>query len=269
MRAARGIDAVSDGVKAYTGILVQLYAGDPKVITIDEPEAFLHPSLAQRLGKEIAKGTAAEGKHVFIATHSPQFVMGAILSGATVVRLTYENGVGTARLLSSADLTKLMQDPLLRSVGVLEGLFYNYVIVREADADRAFYQEINERLLAANDPRGIPHALFLNANGKDTIPKIIEPLRKLGIPTAGIADIDIVKKGGQEWTRHLAACNVPPSEHQPSGTRRANTLDALTNKNVKFKSHGGVGLLSGSEREAADNLFDDLDRYGLFIGALW
>jgi hypothetical protein len=53
---------------------------------------------------------------------------------------------------------------MLRSVGVLEGLFYNYVIVGEADADRAFYQEINERLPAA-------------------IPKIIEPLRKLGIPS--------------------------------------------------------------------------------------
>jgi hypothetical protein len=158
-----------------------------------------------------------------------------------------------------------MQDPLLRSVGVLAGLFYNYVIVGEADADRAFYQEINERLLAANDPRGIPHALFLNANGKATIPKIIEPLRKLGIPAAGIADVDIIKNGGQEWTRHLAACNVPPSECQPSSARRANTLAALTEKDVEFKSNGGVRLLSGSEREAADNLFDELARYGLFI----
>jgi ABC-type cobalamin/Fe3+-siderophores transport system ATPase subunit len=74
MSAAHSVDAVSDGVKAYTGILVQLYAGDPKIITIDEPEAFLHPALIQRLAKEIAKIATAEGKHVFVATHSPQFV---------------------------------------------------------------------------------------------------------------------------------------------------------------------------------------------------
>lgn len=40
-----------------------------------------------------------------------------------------------------------MQNPLLRSIGVFNALFYNAVVVTEADADRAFYQEINERLL--------------------------------------------------------------------------------------------------------------------------
>jgi hypothetical protein len=37
-----------------------------------------------------------------------------------------------------------MRNPLLRSTGVLSGLFYEFVIVTEADADRAFYQEIND-----------------------------------------------------------------------------------------------------------------------------
>jgi len=198
MRDARGMDAVSDGVKAFTGLLVQLYAGDPKIIVIDEPEAFLHPSLAFKLAKELAKAASIEGKHVFAATHSPQFVMGAVLSGAktNIVRLTYEDGIGTARLLHSDDMTTLMQDPLLRSAGVLSGLFYNFVIVCEAHADRAFYQEINERLLTADDSRGIPNALFLNADNKQTISKIVEPLRRLGIPCTSIIDLDIVKDGG-------------------------------------------------------------------------
>ena len=159
----------------------------------------------------------------------------------------------------------LMRDPLLRSARVLEALFYSYVIVCEADADRAFYQEINERLLASNDPRGIPNTLFLNANGKQTIPRIIEPLRKLGIPSAGIVDIDIVKDRGEEWTRCFAACGIPNSEYQPYGVRRASALDSLRSANCNFKTSGGVTLLSGSEREAADNLFDDLARYGLFV----
>ena len=171
------MDSVSDGVKAYTGIMIHIYAGDPRVIIIDEPEAFLHPSLAFSLGKELAKAATSEGKYIFAATHSPQFVMGAIQSGANVniIRLTYEGGTRDGPVTSSEELTALMQDPLLRSVGVLSGLFYNHVIVGEADADRSFYQEINERLLAAGDDRGIPHTLFLNADNKQTIPRIIRP----------------------------------------------------------------------------------------------
>jgi ABC-type cobalamin/Fe3+-siderophores transport system ATPase subunit len=267
LREARGIDLVSDGVKAFTGILLQVSAGDPQIIIVDEPEAFLHPSLASKLGSELAKGAANEGKYIFASTHNPQFVMGAILSGASVniVRLTYTTNVGTARLLPSSELTTLMQDPLLRSVGLLSALFYDHVIVGEADADRAFYQELNERLLAANDGRGVPHTLFLNAQGKDTIPKIVEPLRRLGIPTAAIVDIDVLKEGGQKWTRHLRACGIPDNEHQPYGTRRANVLATLQAENAEFKREGGVSLLKGQAKEAAENLFSDLARYGLFV----
>src|SRR5262245_4945537 len=68
---------------------------------------------------------------LFVATHSADFVMGAIQSGATVniVRLTWANDAATARLLPSPDLVTLMNDPMLRSVGVLSGLFYQNVVV--------------------------------------------------------------------------------------------------------------------------------------------
>jgi hypothetical protein len=155
--------------------------------------------------------------------------------------------------------------PACAPVGVLSALFYDYVVVGEADADRAFYQEINERLLAASDARGAPHTLFLNAQGKDTISKIIEPLRKLGIPAAAVADIDIIREGGKQWTRHLRACGIPDVEHRPYGAHRAKVLSALQGKDANFKIEGGINLLSGQDREAATNLFDDLARYGLFV----
>jgi hypothetical protein len=43
--AARPIEGESDGVKSYTGIVAEILASRPKIIAIDEPEAFLHPSI--------------------------------------------------------------------------------------------------------------------------------------------------------------------------------------------------------------------------------
>jgi hypothetical protein len=275
MRNARDITMVSDGVKAFTGMLLQVYAGDPEVIIVDEPEAFLHPALAHRLGSELARAAITQQKLIFAATHSAQFVMGAIQSGAKVniVRLTYAGGVGTARLLPSSELITLMTDPLLRSVNIVAGLFYDAVVVSEADADRAFYEEINYRLVAARDARAILHALFLNADNKQTVPRIIAPLRKLGIPTAAIVDIDIVKDGGNEWTKQLDAVSIPPAQFGALQIQRQGVFNALTAAappgTVKpqdyFKINGGIDLLSHPDKEAAGNLFDEIGRYGFFV----
>ena len=140
------IQEASDGVKAFTGIILEIIAGDPAVILIDEPEAFLHPALSFKLGKEIALTSSNSNKRLFVSTHSPNFVMGCIQSGASIniVRLTYRDDIATARILDSQELLRLMRNPLLRSTRVLDGLFYEHVVVTEGDTDRAFYQEVNE-----------------------------------------------------------------------------------------------------------------------------
>jgi hypothetical protein len=79
---SREIQQFSDGVRAFTGILTAVTAGEPSVILVDEPEAFLHPALAFKLGKDIAETTADSKKRLLAATHSPDFVMGCIQSGA-------------------------------------------------------------------------------------------------------------------------------------------------------------------------------------------
>src|SRR5260221_1485977 len=195
---ALDIEMASDGVKAFTGIITTIIAGDPKIILIDEPEAFLHPSLASNLGKEVSNSVNGTSKNLFVSTHSANFLMGCIQSGVpiNIIRLTYSNNVPTARILPSEKVLKIMRHPLLRSVGVLNGLFYEFVVVTEGDADRAFYQEINERLLTFDPPKGIHNCLFLNAQNKQTIHEIVRPLREMGIPCAGIVDVDVVKEGG-------------------------------------------------------------------------
>lgn len=266
-RNAKGIENVSDGVKAFTGMLLQLYVGNPKIIIIDEPEAFLHPSLAFKLGQELSKLAVQQGKHVFVSTHNSQFLMGVVQSGARVniVRLTYEGGVATARTLSEENLSSMMNDPFLRSANVMSGLFYKHVVVTEADADRAFYQEVNDRLKDSDIRRGCSNTLFVNANGKDTVHRIIAPLRRLGIPCAAIVDIDVLNQGGTSWTNHLSALSIPETQHQPLGTMRANTWNALIQGNKNPKTDGGISLLKGDGKEAAENLLNQLKDYGFFI----
>ncbi|MBE7729003.1 ATP-dependent endonuclease [Komagataeibacter sp. FXV3] len=265
MRNALPVNQWSDGMKAFTGMLLLLRAGDPKIMIIDEPEAFLHPTLAYKLGREIAQTASQGDKQVFVSTHSSQFLMGAIQSGAkvNVVRLTYQQGSATARMLSNDDIRVMMQEPLLRSANALSGVFYEGVVVTEADADRAFYQELNERLLAEESGRGAPNTLFLNANGKDSVNKIVGPLRALGIPVAAILDIDALNPE-TNFPVLLDAISYP-KPHNSIKLERTGVWSDLISDDKKPKSDGGIALLNGAAKEKAENLFDRLDQYGLFV----
>ncbi|WP_228136493.1 ATP-dependent nuclease [Acinetobacter sp. Ag2] len=260
------IDYASDGVKAFTGMVTEMIAGDPSILLMDEPEAFLHPSLAFKLGKEVAGIMSHSEKRLFVATHSPNFIMGCIQSGAPVniVRLTYRDGVATSRILPNIDILKLMRNPLLRSIGVLSGLFYEFVIVTESDADRAFYQEINDRLLKFSN-KGIPNCLFLNAQNKQTVKTIIKPLRELGIPVAGIVDIDILKEGGKVWSEFLESASLPEIEKNALAHTREALKQKFIESNKDMKKDGGISILKDQDKEALSNLFDKLAEYGLFV----
>ncbi|WP_208449908.1 ATP-dependent nuclease [Burkholderia ambifaria] len=265
--AAVDIAQSSDGVKAFTGILTEVMAGDPHVLLIDEPEAFLHPSLASKLGYELSKAALSTHKNIFVSTHSSSFVMGCIQSGAPVniIRLTYRAGVATARVLPSDEILELMRHPLLRSTGILNGLFYEFVVVTESDTDRAFYQEVNERLLQLKPEWGIKNCLFINAQNKQTVQTILRPLRKLGIPSAGIVDIDVIKEGGTTWTNLLDGAAVPEISRQAMAATRAAIKKAMDASGKDMKRDGGLNILQGENREAADNLIKQLTDYGIFV----
>jgi len=261
------ISDASDGVKAFVGILSTIVAGEPKVTLMDEPEAFLHPTLSYKLGKEVAVASTETNHRIFVSTHSASFLMGCVQSGAgiNIVRLAYDYETATARLLPKEKLAPFMHNPLLRSAGVLSALFYNAVVVTESDADRAFYQEVNERLIAANDGRAIPGCLFLNAQNKQTVWDIVKPLRELGIPAAGVVDIDVLKEGGAVWNKPLEGAFVPALSHPSLQAERSALLRAFVQTGKDMKREGGIALLGASDQEACRNLLTQLAGYGVFV----
>lgn len=208
----------SDGVKFFIAIFCHIIAKKNELILIDEPEAFLAPPLARRLGnllgknESFEKGDSSKKTRLIAATHSADFLMGCLESKASinVIRLTYsdQTNQATADLLSSNMLKGLMKNPIIKHAGFLKALFYPYVIICEADSDRMFYEEINERLI--NEGKGIKDCLFLNSpNGKDKIPLMVEALVKTGIKTATIIDFDVIK--GNTLSNLLSAYNVSPA----------------------------------------------------------
>jgi len=253
----------SDGVRAFCGLMASLLCFESRIMLIDEPDAFLHPTLGRRLGKEVASLTANRGGNVFAATHSAAFLMGCMESGkaVNVVRLTYESSIPTARLLSSSDVHTLMTDPLLRSTRMLEALFCKGAVITESDSDRALYEEVNSRLERDGDCY-VRDSVFLRAHNKQTIYRAARLLRSMGVPAAAVVDIDILK--GRDLGNLMKACYVPKATSHGIRQSKAIVLQNLEDTGSGWEREG-VCRLSSDTYEAAINLMKQLAEYGIFI----
>lgn len=263
-RDAIHIKDASDGVQAFTGIVTAVRSGEFHTILIDEPEAFLHPPLARKLGKDLAALAAERGGSLMASTHSSDFLMGCVQgsSSVRVVRLEYSGGKSRGRVIDPEALEALFKRPLMRSANVISGLFHDGVVVLESDNDRAFYAEIYHRI--SEGKSGYPTILFINAQNKQTIKDMIGPLRQFGVPAAAIPDIDFVKDGGKTWTDWLKSAQIPTALHTGYGQQRAAINDALKATGKDMKTEGGLDLLDSGDRLAAEQLFANLEDFGIF-----
>lgn len=263
-RRATLIKDASDGIQAYVGIITAVVSGEFHTILIDEPEAFLHPPLARKLGRQLANLATSKNGSLMASTHSADFLMGCVQGGKNVrvVRLEYQNGKSKGRLVDSQKLKSLFQNPLMRSTNATSALFYDGVIVTESDNDRAFYSEIYYRLV--EEKPDLPSILFINAQNKQTIKDIMGPLRQFGVPAAAIPDIDIIKDGGATWRYWLESSQVPEPLWEGYQAQRQAVLTKFENSGKDMKRDGGVNALDADSRAAADQLFDNLNSYGVF-----
>jgi hypothetical protein len=107
--------------------------------------------------------------------------------------------------------------------------------------------------------------LFINAQNKQTVHTIVRPLRDLGIPAAAVVDVDVLKEGGEVWTRLLGSAFIPTIAHQSIATMRAAVKQAMDATGLNMKRDGGVAILQQYDREAAENLLRQLAEYGVFV----
>ena len=87
----------------------------------------------------------------------------------------------------------------------------------------------------------------------------------MGVPVVGVVDIDVIKEGGTVWTSFLDSGFLPNISHEPLSRLRSALKTKFDGTGKDMKREGGINLLSGEDREAARNLFRQLEDYGLFV----
>lgn len=195
LKALPRLEEQGDGVRSYLGVALHIAAGLHQVLLIDEPEAFLHPPQARRLGGVLAR--KAKAQQAFIATHSTDIVQGALEAGSaiTIVRITRDGDVNHAAVLKDEAVKQLWSDPLLRYSNVLDGLFHDAVVLCESDADCRYYAAVLDHLpKAKGEALRDPQLLFTHCGGKARMSSVVDALRAVSVPVVVVADFDVLKE---------------------------------------------------------------------------
>jgi hypothetical protein len=189
----RSIDTEGDGLKSYVAVCIALLVGRRPVCLIDEPEMCLHPPQAESLGRFIgAKGTSPDHATI-VATHSSHILRG-ILQRTTelrIVRLRRVAGRFRAHNVSWEDLRAVLARPTVRADAILDGIFAEAVMIVEADSDRMVYQAAWRTIRTPADV----DVHFAPVGGTGGISDPTRLYRKLKIPVAIIADLDVLSDG--------------------------------------------------------------------------
>ncbi|RYZ91046.1 MAG: ATP-binding protein [Proteobacteria bacterium] len=184
-----------DGMKSFTSIILHsLFRGLISVRMLDEPEAFLHPPQARVIGEFLSREKNPDSQ-LLIATHSSDVLEGLISGGekkVRIIRIQRKGNVNTIKELSRDKVAKISNDTLIKYSNVLEGIFYQHVIVCESDSDCLFYQSILSTTAVSGDV--VPDVLFIHGAGKHRVSQLSDTLRDLGVPVSVIVDIDILKE---------------------------------------------------------------------------
>ncbi|OWY59874.1 hypothetical protein B7486_72230, partial [cyanobacterium TDX16] len=171
--------------------------GDWPVLLVDEPEAFLHPPQARRMGRLLARHRTSG--QLFIATHSLDILLGLVSESdgdLSILRVQRPQAHTQVEVLDRRDVKRLWSDPLLQFSRALDGLFHDVTVVCESDSDALFYEQVAEWL--AREGRDVAAAQldvhYTFASGKQRMATIAEALVGVGVPTVVCADFDVLRE---------------------------------------------------------------------------
>lgn len=191
-----------DGIKSFTGILLNLMLDYYCTHLIDEPESFLHPPQARIMG-QIIGNSLKNDQQAFVSTHSEDIVKGLLdvcEDRLKIIRITRKEDVNEFSILDNQKVREVFADPLLKYSNILSSLFHKTVVLCESDSDCKLYSVV-ESYLKQRDGK-YSETLFIHCGGKHRMAKTAEALRALKIDVRLITDIDVLND--ENIIKHIA-----------------------------------------------------------------
>lgn len=189
LRNLEDLHEQGDGIRNAVAILSSLIVNEHHLYLIDEPETFLHPPQAKLLGRNIVK--LSKDKQCIISTHNIDLIRGILEADSRrvkIMKIDREENRNEFNLLHNENLVKIANDRNLKYSNILNGLFYNQVVLCENESDCRFYSSVLESM----NTDIYQSTLFCAVGGKDQFKLIIPILKSLSIKYSIIADIDLI-----------------------------------------------------------------------------
>jgi energy-coupling factor transporter ATP-binding protein EcfA2 len=265
---AMALDDDGDGLKSFIATYLSSNLENKSVILIDEPEAFLHPPLARKMGEMIAS-TASKDKQIFITTHSPDLLK-AILSqvspdDVSVIRLSRDTKSGEARVLPDNLLKEFLKDHTMATLNAMNGLFAKKVYIVESESDVAVFQALYGK---ANDSSEGTYFVS-SASGKDKMYKVTKLYKEAGVECQLICDFDFIssdprRRNGKSLLKpildDIQDLKVCYKDEYLKAEREIRKLPGIDVKN------GGIETITNKTwRETAENMLSLLKRHNVHI----
>lgn len=189
LEVLENLDDQGDGIRSAVAILASLITTTHSLYLIDEPETFLHPPQARIIGRNIVD--LSQNKQCFISTHNIDLLRGMLekdYARIKIIKINRTDNVNEFHVLDNDSIKVISNDKNLKYSNILNGLFYNTVVLCENESDCKFYSALLEKI----DSDCYQNTLFCAVGGKDQFKIIIPLLNKLKINFLVIADLDLI-----------------------------------------------------------------------------
>lgn len=199
-----------DGFRSFVSVLLSVIGRKKPIFLLDEPEAFLHPPYARRMGELLVNHLSSNEQleSAFISTHSSYLLQG-LLSGdcgeVQIIRLERTPEGTFAKVIGTEALQGIINRKNY-SPKYLDGLFSSEVNLVEGPWDESVYSRIIMKADEAYD------GLFIPTNGKDAFPIFKKFYSNAGIKCRVISDFDLLNN--KDLFNNVMTCFLNESDAQ-------------------------------------------------------
>ena len=170
--------------------------GKTNILLIDEPELFLHPQAVELLRSSL-KTLSNRGYQIIFSTHSPYMIEQSDIPVTNIVRKHSNGTIVTIRLKEALSQILIDNDSQARllfdTYNLGQILFSDKVLIAEGATEKTVLPTLFHKVMGKT--LGEHKLALVIASGVNNIPNMIDILKKMGIATKALADLDFAFTG--------------------------------------------------------------------------